>query len=124
MMHGVASNNTAPTTSTNMLQQDGGAATAAQTAQSSFKQDINFSIKLKDTQSSMLFSEQHQRKLEMLESRFVPLNPQKVSFFILKFFFRVRNIELRALFVVILNFNYDLLIECFTGFFQSKYCIK
>jgi len=90
MMHGVASTNTAPTTtttnnnSTNMLQhQDGSVAsatTALTTSQSvGFKQDsINFSIKLKDPQSSMLFSDAHQRKLEMLESRFVPLNPQKV----------------------------------------------
>jgi len=27
----------------------------------------------------VLYTEQQQRKLEMLESRFVPLNPQKVS---------------------------------------------
>ena len=38
---------------------------------------LNFAVKLKDN-SSMMFSEQQQRKLEMLESRFVPLNPQKV----------------------------------------------
>lgn len=93
MMHGVASNNTAQTTTatTNMLAQavDGSGAAAvvassvAQAAQTAYKPDtINFSIKLtKDSQSSMLFSEQHQRKLEMLESRFVPLNPQKVTFF-------------------------------------------
>jgi hypothetical protein len=91
MMHGVASTNTAPTTtttttttnSTNMLQQDGSVVSTTSvttTAQTGFKQDsINFSIKLKDPQSSMsLFSDAHQRKLEMLESRFVPLNPQKV----------------------------------------------
>ena len=86
-MHGVASNNTASTTATtNMLQQVdasgvvGAVATSTSTpAQAAYKADtINFSIKLKDPQSSMLFSEQHQRKLEMLESRFVPLNPQKV----------------------------------------------
>ena len=90
MMHGVASNNTAPTTnttttSTNMLHQD---VTAASTAVKS--ESINFSIKLKDTQSSILFSEQHQRKLEMLESRFVPLNPQKVNTF---FFFSINTLQ-------------------------------
>ena len=41
---------------------------------------LNFGIKLKETQSSLVFNEQQQRKLEMLESRFVPLNTQKVDF--------------------------------------------
>ena len=43
-----------------------------------YNRQENFGIKLKDT-NSVLYTEQQQRKLEMLESRFVPLNPQKVS---------------------------------------------
>ena len=42
----------------------------------------NLANKLKDSNNSLMFmNEQHQRKLEMLESRFLPLNPQKVSVF-------------------------------------------
>lgn len=87
MMHGVANNTTSGNStttsnnnnnntnlknkSTNMIQQE------LNSTQAAFKQEpINFSIKLKDA-NSVLYSEQHQRKLEMLESRFVPLNPQK-----------------------------------------------
>ena len=102
-MHGVASNNTAPTTtttttSTNMLQQDSAAPTAIKT------DSINFSIKIKDTQSSILFSEHHQRKLEMLESRFVPLNPQKVKIFSflfnLKYFNFLKNLKTNIYFII------------------------
>lgn len=90
MMHGVAANNTTTSNtqtgnnsnnnnqiknstnkSANMLQQD----TAS--PRDAYKQDtLNFGIKLKDA-NSVLLSEQQQRKFEMLESRFVPLNPQK-----------------------------------------------
>ena len=42
------------------------------------QETLNFGIKLKDTNLA-IYTEQQQRKLEMLESRFVPLNPQKVS---------------------------------------------
>jgi hypothetical protein len=106
MMHGVAANNTTTTTTTTQNTPVGNNSTSVQnnnnnssgTLKSSSNsnksgnnmQDIaasprgeynrqeNFGIKLKDT-NSVLYTEQQQRKLEMLESRFVPLNPQKVS---------------------------------------------
>lgn len=105
MMHGVAANSTTTTTSSNPNTQNSGnngavnqnsATIKSNTNKSNanmmqqemasphrdtYKQDaLNFGIKLKDT-NSVMYSEQQQRKLEMLESRFVPLNPQKVYFF-------------------------------------------
>ena len=105
-MHGVAANNTTTTTTTTQNTPVGNNSTSVQnnnnnssgTLKSSsnsnksgnIMQDIaasprgeynrqeNFGIKPKDT-NSVLYTEQQQRKLEMLESRFVPLNPQKVS---------------------------------------------
>ncbi len=58
----------------NMMQQE---QTASPHRDSYRQETLNFGIKLKDT-NSVIYSEQQQRKLEMLESRFVPLNPQKV----------------------------------------------
>ncbi len=103
MMHGVAANSTTTTTTTqtntnnsnnnqgtnsvnnnsaalksnknqNMMQQE---QTASPHRDTYRQETLNFGIKLKDT-NSVIYSEQQQRKLEMLESRFVPLNPQKV----------------------------------------------
>lgn len=107
MMHGVAANNTTTTTTTTTSQntpvgntnntsanvQNNNSSGTLKSSSNSNKsgnnmQDIaasprgdynrqeNFGIKLKDT-NSVIYSEQQQRKLEMLESRFVPLNPQK-----------------------------------------------
>ena len=98
-MHGVATNNTT-TTTTNNNPPGGNGNPSGNSAQvsnviknktvnmmqqetanrDSYKQDtINYGINIRDTNSVMYKAEQQQRKLEMLESRFVPLNPQKVS---------------------------------------------
>lgn len=97
MMHGVATNNTTTTTSNNTPTGNGNPnANSAQvsnviknktvnmmqqetaTSYTMNKQDtINYGINIRDTNSVLYKTEQQQRKLEMLESRFVPLNPQK-----------------------------------------------
>ena len=84
-------------------------------SQASYKPDaMNFGIKLKDTNASAaaLYSEQHQRKLEMLESRFVPLNPQKVINFLRKIF----NFFLFILLILL----FTIVEECVARFFQSE----
>lgn len=112
MMHGVAANNSTTTTTTsqhtpvgnnssnninsNTNVQNNKSSSNSNKSGNNNMQDIaasprgdynrqeNFGIKLKDT-NSVMYSEQQQRKLEMLESRFVPLNPQKVSWYFLFF---------------------------------------
>lgn len=106
MMHGVAANNTTTTTTTTTTSQNTPVGNTnnnnnstnanvqnnksssnshksginmqdiAASPRGDYNRQENFGIKLKDT-NSVMYSEQQQRKLEMLESRFVPLNPQK-----------------------------------------------
>ncbi len=61
-------NNNNNAAGTNMIQQDLNCSQPSLSVQTGFR----------PASSSLTLSEQNQRKLEMLESRFIPLNPQKV----------------------------------------------